>query len=92
MDKFRIFIFTLCIFLFITTTAAIVETKRDLRKENVMRIDVPEKRLRKSIEAIRELENMDFPEITDGNKQSDLLGIVNTLMDLSYAIEDEIDF
>ena len=57
-----------------------------------MRIDVPEKRLRKSIEAIRELENMDFPEITDGNKQSDLLGIVNTLMDLSYAIEDEIDF
>ena len=57
-----------------------------------MRIDISEKKIIKAIEAIKKLDNMDFPEITDGNTQSDLFGITSILNDFEADLSEEIDY
>lgn len=57
-----------------------------------MEIDISAKKIEKAIEAIRKLDSMDFPEIQDGNTQSDLFGIVSTLNDFAAELEQEIDY
>ena len=55
-----------------------------------MRIDISEKRIIKAIKSIRKLDNMDFPEIDDGDKQSELFEIISTLNDFSIDLEEEM--
>ena len=56
-----------------------------------MKIDINEKTLRKVISIITKLDHMDFPEITDGNKQSDLFEIKSTLNDFAFDLVEEFD-
>lgn len=56
-----------------------------------MRIDIKEKVIQEVIDAIVKLDNMDFSEITDGNKQSDLFGIKSTLSDFAFDLAEELD-
>lgn len=55
-----------------------------------MRIDISEKRIERAIDAMRALENMDFPEIIDSNKMDKLYRIMCTLADFSYDLEEWI--
>jgi hypothetical protein len=56
-----------------------------------MRVDIRKKELLKVLEVIHKLENMDFSEIIDGNKQSDIYEIISVLGDFKEILKDEID-
>ena len=55
-----------------------------------MRIDISERQIQEAISAIRRLDSIDFWEISDGNKQSDLNFIIGVLNDFECALEGEI--
>ncbi len=57
-----------------------------------MKIDISEKKIIKAIETIRKLDGLDFPEVTDGNKLSDLFEVTSNLNDFSAELEEEIDY
>lgn len=56
-----------------------------------MAIELTNKQAVKLVAAIGLLENMRFPEITDGNKQAELFDIRSELGDIRLNVEDQLD-
>jgi hypothetical protein len=56
-----------------------------------MEIDIPKRKIRDSIEAIRDLERMDFPDL-DSNTLDQLLANISILSELEASLTAEIDF
>lgn len=56
-----------------------------------MRVNIPYDYMEEVMEQIRKLDNMSFEEITDGNKQSDLFGIISILTSFKLFLEERID-
>ena len=56
-----------------------------------MIVDLSEGKWQKAVNTIRKLDNLDFPEVQDGNKLSDLFEITSNLNDLAFEIEEQID-
>jgi len=56
-----------------------------------VRVNIPYDYMEEVMEQIRKLDNMSFEEITDGNKQSDLFGIISILTSFKLFLEERID-
>jgi len=56
-----------------------------------MKVDLSMKKWQEVVDAILDFDQMDFPEITDGNKQSELFGIKSILTDFAFDLIEELD-
>ena len=56
-----------------------------------MKIDINRHILKEAMKAMNNLNMMDWPEVTDGNKQSDIYGITGALNDFYDEVIEDLD-